>query len=133
MKDFFKFAKISELCGGESAAVFGAGTSGKAAKALLEKAGMEVVVYDKNGGGSCEKIFDESSAKKHRLAVYSPAFRPDHEWVQLAEKAGEEREEMFRHRDAIYAAELSRLSGEPVCSQSEVDACVEELFDAAES
>ena len=88
MKDFFKFAKISELCGGESAAVFGAGTSGKAAKALLEKAGMEVVVYDKNGGGSCEKIFDESSAKKHRLAVYSPAFRPDHEWVQLAEKAG---------------------------------------------
>lgn len=52
---------------------------------------------------------------------------------ELAEKAGEEREEMFRHRDAIYAAELSRLSGEPVCSQSEVDACVEELFDAAES
>lgn len=88
MEDSFKFAKISELCGGKSAAVFGAGASGKAAKALLEKAGIKAVVYDKNGGESCEKIFDENSAKKHRLAVYSPAFRPDHEWVRLAEKAG---------------------------------------------
>lgn len=52
---------------------------------------------------------------------------------ELAEKAGEEREKMFRHRDAIYAAELSRLSGEPVYSQSEVDARVEELFDSADS
>ena len=39
---------------------------------------------------------------------------------------------MSRHRDAIYAAELSRLSGEPVYSQSEVDARVEELFNAVE-
>ena len=52
---------------------------------------------------------------------------------ELAEKAGEEREKMFRHRDAIYAAELSRLSGEPVYSQSEVDARVEKLFNAVES
>ena len=42
-------------------------------------------------------------------------------------------EEMSRHRDAIYAAELSRLSGEPVYSQSEVDAHMKELFDSAES
>ncbi len=52
---------------------------------------------------------------------------------ELAEKAGEAREKMSRHRDAIYAAELSRLSGEPVYSQSEVDARVEELFNAVES
>ena len=52
---------------------------------------------------------------------------------ELAEKAGEESEKMFRHRDAIYAAELSRLSGEPVYSQSEVDARVEVLFDSPES
>ena len=51
---------------------------------------------------------------------------------ELAEKAGEAREKMSRHRDTIYAAELSRLSGEPVYSQSEVDARVEELFNAAE-
>ena len=47
--------------------------------------------------------------------------------------AFEEREKMFRHRDAIYAAELSRLSGEPVCSQSELDERMEALFNAAES
>ena len=29
---------------------------------------------------------------------------------ELAEKAGEAREKMSRHRDTIYAAELSRLS-----------------------
>ena len=52
---------------------------------------------------------------------------------ELAEKAGEAREKMSRPRDTIYAAELSRLSGEPVYSQSEVDARVEELFNAAES
>ena len=52
--------------------------------------------------------------------------------VVLSIEAFEEREKMFRHRDAIYAAELSRLSGEPVCSQSELDARMEELFNAAE-
>lgn len=37
---------------------------------------------------------------------------------ELAEKAGEARERMSRHRDAIYAAELSLLSGEPIYSLS---------------
>ena len=53
--------------------------------------------------------------------------------VVLSIEAFEEREKMFRHRDAIYAAELSRLSGEPVCSQSELDERMEALFNAAES
>lgn len=53
--------------------------------------------------------------------------------VFMSVEAFEEREKMFRHRDAIYAAELSRLSGEPVWgSQSELDARMEELFNAAE-
>lgn len=60
---------------------------------------------------------------------------------ELAQKAGEpvfntnkdeESEKMSRHRDAIHAAELSRLNGEPVYSQSEVDARMEALFNAAE-
>lgn len=60
---------------------------------------------------------------------------------ELDEKAGapvpitnksEECEKMFRHRDAIYTAELSLLSGEPIYSQSEVDARVEKLFNAVE-
>ena len=41
-------------------------------------------------------------------------------------------EEMLRHRDAVYAAELSRRSGEPACSQSELGARMEKLFNAAE-
>lgn len=40
---------------------------------------------------------------------------------------------MFRHRDKIYAAELSRLSGEPVCTPEELDERMEELFRAYES
>lgn len=53
---------------------------------------------------------------------------------ELAKKAGEpvfianKGEEMFSHRDAIYDAELSRLSGEPVYFQSEIDALVEALI-----
>lgn len=87
MKDFFKFAKISELCGGESAAVFGAGTSGKAAKVLLEKPVWKLSCTIKTAAAPAKNL-RRKLGKKHRLAVYSPAFRPDHEWVQLAEKAG---------------------------------------------
>lgn len=47
-------------------------------------------------------------------------------------KKGEECEKMLRHRDAVYAAELSRRSGGTACSQSELDARMEELFNAAE-
>ena len=51
--------------------------------------------------------------------------------VFMSVEAFEEREKMFR--DAIYAAELSRLSGEPVYSQSELDERMEAIFNAAES
>ncbi len=44
----------------------------------------------------------------------------------------EEREKMFRHRDKVYAAEISRLNGEPVFSQNELDARMEQLFNAGE-
>ena len=44
----------------------------------------------------------------------------------------EEREKMFRHRDKVYAAEISRLNGEPVFSQKELDARMEQLFNAGE-
>ena len=53
--------------------------------------------------------------------------------VFMSVEAFEEREKMFHHRDAIYAAELSRLSGEPVYSQSELDERMEAIFNAAES
>ena len=40
--------------------------------------------------------------------------------VYMSMAAYEEREKMFRHRDKIYAAEISRLSGEPVCTPEAV-------------
>ncbi len=52
--------------------------------------------------------------------------------VILSMEAYEEREKMFRHRDLIYAAEISRLSGEPVYTPEEVDAEMEALFGAFE-
>ena len=52
--------------------------------------------------------------------------------VFMSMAAYEEREKMFRHRDKIYAAELSRLSGEPTYTQEQIDARMEALFNAHE-
>lgn len=52
--------------------------------------------------------------------------------VFMSMAAYEEREKMFRHRDKIYAAEFSRLSGEPVYTQEQMDDRMEELFRAYE-
>ena len=53
--------------------------------------------------------------------------------VFLGMQAWEEREKLFRHRDKIYAAEMSRLNGDPVYTQEELDARMEALFHASES
>lgn len=53
--------------------------------------------------------------------------------VFLSMETWEAREKMFRHRDQIYAAEMSRLKGEPTLTQEELDARMEALFHAAES
>lgn len=50
--------------------------------------------------------------------------------VFMSMEAFEEREKMFRHRDKVYAAEMSRLNGGAVYTQEELDAQVEELFRA---
>ena len=47
-------------------------------------------------------------------------------------EAFEEREKMFRHRDKIYAAEISRLSGEPTYTPEEIEERMEALFRAYE-
>ena len=52
--------------------------------------------------------------------------------VFMSMAAFEEREKMFRHRDMIYAAEMSRLSGEPTVSPEEMHEKLEALFDAYE-
>ena len=48
--------------------------------------------------------------------------------VFISIEAWEEREKMFRHRDMIYAAEISRLNGEPVGTQEDLDQRMEALF-----
>lgn len=53
--------------------------------------------------------------------------------VYMSMEAFEEREKMFLHRDAIYVAEFSRLSGEPTLTPNEVRARMEALFNAHES
>ena len=52
--------------------------------------------------------------------------------VFMSMEAFEEREQMFRHRDAIYAAEISRLSGEPAGKPEELHQRMEALFGAYE-
>ena len=52
--------------------------------------------------------------------------------VFLSMEAWEEREKMFRHRDRVYSAEMSRLNGEPVCTPEELDERMEALFRAYE-
>lgn len=53
--------------------------------------------------------------------------------VYMSMEAFEEREKMFRHRDAIYAAEFSRLSGEPTVSADALHQRMEALFHAHET
>ncbi len=85
-----KFGNIVKLAGGKPVAIFGAGASGRAAAALFRRAGIDFAVYALGAGTPDMPVreFDESAAKLHKLAVYSPVFRPDHEWVLLAEKHG---------------------------------------------
>lgn len=52
--------------------------------------------------------------------------------VFMSMEAYEEREKMYRHRDLIYAAEMSRLVGDPVYTQDEIDRKMEDLFRAYE-
>ena len=52
--------------------------------------------------------------------------------VFMSMEAYEEREKMFRHRDMIYAAELSRLNGDPTCTAEEMHEKMEALLRAYE-
>ena len=76
--------QISALAQNKPVAIFGTGVSGRAVQKLLNKFGIKSYFYAENEN----LIFDENSAKQHKLVVYSPAFRPDHKWILLAEKFG---------------------------------------------
>lgn len=44
----------------------------------------------------------------------------------------EEREKMFRHRDAVYEAEFAQLSGSPTYSLDDIRADLGMLYESAE-
>lgn len=78
------FDRIASLADGKPVAIFGAGISGKSVEKLLEKIGLKGEIYAQDSGN----LFGESAAKRHSLAVYSPAFRPDNPWLETARKGG---------------------------------------------
>jgi len=70
-------------------AVFGGGASGEGVLALLGKLGVPGVVFDeKDGRKGTVNNFGPAEARIHRLAVFSPGFRPDHPWLQAARAGG---------------------------------------------
>jgi len=77
-----------ESCLKSKVAIFGAGRSGLAAKALIEKLGGDAVLYDEQCGSENAALFDSSKAKTANLVVCSPGFRWDHEWIEQARLEG---------------------------------------------
>jgi len=85
--------KIISLSKGKSVALFGVGISATSAKILLGKLGIESEFYAQGEGKHAEKSVDfkeftPNDAPKHALVVYSPAFRPDNQWIKTAEESG---------------------------------------------
>ncbi len=78
---------------------------------------------------------DYTSISELAKASGEPIFitnKGEDDGVFMSMAAFEEREKMYRHRDMIYAAEMSRLNGDPVCTPEELDARMEALFNAYE-
>ena len=78
---------------------------------------------------------DYTSISELAKASGEPIFitnKGEDDGVFMSMAAFEEREKMYRHRDMIYAAEMSRLTGDPVYTPEELDAQMEALFHAYE-
>ncbi|MBI5770323.1 MAG: UDP-N-acetylmuramoyl-L-alanine--D-glutamate ligase [Verrucomicrobia bacterium] len=66
-------------------AVLGGGVVGEKVLRLVEALGAEGKIYDARGAD-----FTAGAARQHGLAVFSPAFAPDHPWLARARAAGVE-------------------------------------------
>ena len=78
---------------------------------------------------------DYTSISELAIASGEPIFitnKGEDDGVFMSMAAFEEREKMYRHRDMIYAAEMSRFHGDPVYTPEELDARMEALFNAYE-
>jgi len=71
-------------------AVLGYGVSGQGAVALLRRQGAWVNIFDERGGPRIRTEFSERDAASHPVVVYSPGFRVDHPWLEVARAAAAE-------------------------------------------
>lgn len=69
-------------------AVFGAGVSGRAVVALVERLGGIARLFDERPREGEAEMFRPVAAAEHRLVVYSPGFPPTHPWITAARAAG---------------------------------------------
>ncbi|MEM9160380.1 MAG: UDP-N-acetylmuramoyl-L-alanine--D-glutamate ligase [Verrucomicrobiota bacterium] len=69
-------------------AVFGAGSSGLAARDLANALGAEAVVFDERAKGDYDRRFDRDAAGQFGLAITSPGFPEDHPWLIAAREGG---------------------------------------------
>ena len=67
----------------QKVAILGRGVSGRAADKLLSAKGVSCDFYDKKN-----RIFTKVDASSCSLVVQSPGFKPDHEWLKIAEDSG---------------------------------------------
>lgn len=68
-------------------AVLGGGVSGQAVLDLLARLGATGVLFDEKQPG-VKNVFSTAEAAAHRLVVFSPGFRSEHPWLELARQAG---------------------------------------------
>ncbi|MDR2863437.1 MAG: UDP-N-acetylmuramoyl-L-alanine--D-glutamate ligase [Puniceicoccales bacterium] len=69
-------------------AIFGAGVSGSATKQLLARMHAQAKVYDERGGEGAIAAFDDNTATRHDLVIYSPGFAQNHPWLLAARRMG---------------------------------------------
>lgn len=73
---------------GHPVAVFGYGVTGRALEAHLESTGWAVEIYDEKAAAPARQVFTREAANRCRTVVYSPGFRQNHPWLELARKEG---------------------------------------------
>jgi UDP-N-acetylmuramoylalanine--D-glutamate ligase len=71
----------------EPIAILGWGVSGRALAELLDGHGYSYSVYDEKAQGeNIGSEFFEVQAKRHKLAIFSPGFPQNHQWIKTARK-----------------------------------------------
>jgi UDP-N-acetylmuramoylalanine--D-glutamate ligase len=68
-------------------AILGTGTSGRGAKALAERMGVETTLFDEKEMEGVRTEFSVGDAYHHAAVVVSPGFKEDHPWLVSARAA----------------------------------------------